>query len=506
MKLIIKDNYDNVSEWVSEYVKIKINKQSTNGKMVLGLPTGSTPLGVYKKLIESYNNNEVSFKNITTFNMDEYVGLPENHPESYHYYMNNNLFNHIDIPKNNINILDGNVDDLVGECKKYENKIKESGGIDLFLCGIGADGHLAFNEPGSSLLSRTRVKTLCPQTIKDNSRFFENDCNLLPKIVLTVGIATIMDAKEIVLMITGINKAMALYKCIEEGINHMWTGSAIQNHPNVIIVCDEAATTELKVKTINYYKHLELTSDILGNPLKNYYFNSITNKDRILILSPHPDDDVIGMGGAMKLLPNKNNVLVAYMTSGKGGIPSGKPLNTREEEAKFALKILGYKSECAKFLNLPFYENKTSAGVDDYKILHNLYDTFDPTHIFICGDNDPNGTHGKCYNIIKSSDLARINKLKRIWIYIGAWNTWNADKNSNYYPNCTIHIPKNVFELKKLSIQAHQSQEPPVVTNNDKRTFVQRMIENNSSQNILGEYEEQFLCLSINKYSERNFL
>lgn len=513
MRLIIKEDYVSVSDWVSEYIKNKINNCNNNkfvlglpnNKFVLGLPTGSTPLGVYQNLIRDYNNNELSFKNVVSFNMDEYVNIPEDNSESYHYYMYNNFFNHIDIPKNNINILNGNTSNLDEECNNYEFKIKQNEGIDLFLCGIGADGHLAFNEPASSLLSRTRVKTLCPQTIKDNSRFFDNNINLVPKTVLTVGIATIMDAKEIIVMITGANKAMALYKCIEEGITHMWTASALQNHPNVIIVCDEAATLELKVKTVNYFKHLELTSDIMGKPLNNYYFNSITQTDRIIIFSPHPDDDVIGMGGAMQLFPNKNNVIIAYMTSGKGGIPKDMPANTRQKEAKFSIKILGYSADRARFLNLPFYENKVPPSSKDYDILNELYKMFKPNHIFICGDNDPNGTHRTCYNVVKYSNIRAIDTLIKVWIYIGAWNTWGNNIRSNYNPNCTIHIPKKLFDFKKLAIQAHQSQEPPVITNEDKRTFVQRMMDSNMSKKIIGEYVEQFLCIDVDEFLLRDF-
>ena len=218
--------------------------------------------------------------------------------------MHDNLFNHIDIARENINLLDGMAEDLQEECKKYEEKIKTSGGIDLFLGGIGADGHIAFNEPGSSLTSRTRIKTLCSETINDNSRFFDN-INEVPTTALTVGVGTVMDAREIVIMISGAKKAIALYKCIEEGVNHMWTVSALQMHPKVTIVCDEAATAELKVKTVKYFKELQHTTDMMGNPIYNYLDKQIDTNEKVLIFSPHPDDDAIGIGGIMQLLPNK---------------------------------------------------------------------------------------------------------------------------------------------------------------------------------------------------------
>jgi glucosamine-6-phosphate deaminase len=189
--------------------------------------------------------------------MDEYVGLPENHTESYHYFMFNNLFNHIDIPRNNINILNGNAKDLEKECADYENRIIKAGGIELFLGGIGPDGHIAFNEPGSSLTSRTRIKTLSYDTILANSRFFNDDIKKVPTQALTVGVGTVMDAKEVVIVITGFNKARALREAVEGGISHMWTVSMLQMHQKAIFVCDEAATMELQVETVKYFNNLE---------------------------------------------------------------------------------------------------------------------------------------------------------------------------------------------------------------------------------------------------------
>ena len=209
MRLIIEPDYENVSKWVANYVAAQINKAnpSPNKPFVLGLPTGSSPLGMYKNLIRLNKEGVVSFKNVVTFNMDEYIGLPEDHPESYHSFMWNNFFSHIDIPVENVNILNGNAPDVEAECARYEAKIKAMGGIDLFLGGVGADGHIAFNEPGSSLVSRTRVKTLTQDTIIDNSRFFNNDVNLVPKTALTVGVGTIMDAKSVLIIVNGHNKA-----------------------------------------------------------------------------------------------------------------------------------------------------------------------------------------------------------------------------------------------------------------------------------------------------------
>lgn len=259
MRLIIQPDYANLSQWAANYVVSKINaaKPTADKPFVLGLPTGSSPLGMYKALIKHYENGKVSFKNVVTFNMDEYVGLPQDHPESYHSFMWNNFFSHVDINKENVNILNGNADDLDAECAAYEAKMKAVGGVDLFLGGIGPDGHIAFNEPGSSLSSRTRVKTLTKDTIIANSRFFDNDINKVPKTSVTVGVGTVLDAKEVLIMVNGHNKARALAQAVEGAVNQMWTITALQLHPKGIIVCDEMATFELKVGTYNYFKDIE---------------------------------------------------------------------------------------------------------------------------------------------------------------------------------------------------------------------------------------------------------
>eukprot|EP00039_Didymoeca_costata_P008608 m.114120 g.114120 ORF g.114120 m.114120 type:complete len:280 (+) comp14153_c0_seq5:67-906(+) len=258
MRLEIQADKDAVGEYVATYIKNKILKFAPTAErhFVLGLPTGSTPVPTYKKLVEFYEAGELSFKHVTTFNMDEYVGLPQEHPESYHTFMYENLFKFIDIDPKNVNILDGNAKNVVQECDEYEKKIKAAGGIHLFLAGIGPDGHIAFNEPGSSLTSRTRVKTLAYDTIVANARFFDNDVEKVPHMALTVGVGTVMDAEEVVLLVTGSHKAYALSKAIEEGVSHMWTCSMLQMHDNAFIVCDEDATLELRVKTVKYFKGL----------------------------------------------------------------------------------------------------------------------------------------------------------------------------------------------------------------------------------------------------------
>lgn len=259
MRVIIKDTPQQVAVWAADLIidRIRRKAEHTSAPFVLGLPTGSTPLQTYAELVRRYAAGEISFRNVITFNMDEYIGLPQNHPESYHSFMHENFFRHIDIRPENVHILDGNASDLERECLEYERLIVEAGGIDLFMGGVGEDGHIAFNEPFSSFASRTRVKTLTPDTIAANARFFDGDMSLVPTSALTVGIGTVLASKEVMILATGAKKARAVRHGIEEGYNQMYPLSALQTHPCGIIVCDDAAATELRVSTYRYFKNIE---------------------------------------------------------------------------------------------------------------------------------------------------------------------------------------------------------------------------------------------------------
>ena len=256
MRLIIQPDYSGISQWAADYVVQRIleAQPTASHPFVLGLPTGSSPLGMYQALVEAYRAGRVSFEHVITFNMDEYVGIPKDHPQSYHSFMWTNFFSHIDIKPEHVHILNGNAPDLVAECAAYEAAIEAVGGIDLFLGGIGPDGHIAFNEPGSSLSSRTRIKTLTTDTIIANSRFFDGDVNQVPKTALTVGVGTVMAAREVLVLVNGHGKARALQQAVEGSVNQMWTITALQLHPKGII---EAACIELKVGTYRYFKDIE---------------------------------------------------------------------------------------------------------------------------------------------------------------------------------------------------------------------------------------------------------
>ena len=240
MRLIIENTSEQVARWAARYIveQIRLKAKYTPSPFVLGLPTGSTPLETYKELIRLYEAGEVSFANVVTFNMDEYVGLAEDHPE-------------------NVNILNGNAPDLEQECADYEKRIVDAGGIDLFMGGVGEDGHIAFNEPFSSLNSRTRQKTLTQDTIIVNSRFFGGDVNQVPKTALTVGVGTVLSSKKVMILATGHKKARAVRHGVEGAYNHQWTISALQVHPCSILVCDDPAAEELRVATYRYFKDIE---------------------------------------------------------------------------------------------------------------------------------------------------------------------------------------------------------------------------------------------------------
>ena len=259
MRLIPLNTTTEVGKWAARHIVERITafKPTAERPFILGLPTGGTPLEAYKHLIAMHKAGQVSFKNVVTFNMDEYVGLPQEHPESYHTFMYKNFFDHVDIPRENINLLNGNAPDVDEECRQYEAKIKSYGKINLFMGGVGNDGHIAFNEPASSLASRTRIKTLTHETRIANSRFFDNDVSQVPKFALTVGVGTLLDAEEVMILVTGHAKAQALEAAVEGNINHMWTISCLQLHAKAVMVCDEPSTMELKVKTVKYFRELE---------------------------------------------------------------------------------------------------------------------------------------------------------------------------------------------------------------------------------------------------------
>jgi len=259
MRLLIHRDYEDICRWTAEYIINRINSFSPSRErpFVLGLPTGSSPLGVYRELVTAFRGGKVSFSNVITFNMDEYLGLSVDHPQSYKRFMKDNFFSAVDIPPENCHIPDGQTKDPDGECLAYEEAIKAAGGVELFMGGIGSDGHIAFNEPGSSLNSRTRAMTLTAETRAANARFFGGEIEKVPTKALTVGIGTIMDAGEVLIIASGRQKARAIQAAVEGGLSHWCPLSCLQMHPRAIITCDDEAAEELKYGTVRYFKAME---------------------------------------------------------------------------------------------------------------------------------------------------------------------------------------------------------------------------------------------------------
>jgi len=251
MEIIICDTYEAMSQGAAKVVARLLNSKPN---AVLGLPTGSTPLGLYKELARMHKSEGLDFSRVTTFNLDEYVGLRKDHPQSYHYFMHENLFKHINIPTQNVYLPSGTTDNYAAFCQWYEQRIKECGGIDLQLLGVGSDGHIGFNEPSSSLGSRTRIKTLARSTIEDNARFFEK-IEDVPIYAITMGVGTILEARQILFLANGANKADAVAKTIEGPVTSMITASALQLHPDVTAYLDRPAASKLSM--LDYYQWVQ---------------------------------------------------------------------------------------------------------------------------------------------------------------------------------------------------------------------------------------------------------
>ncbi len=259
MLVVVHENYDAMSKKGAEIIASRIRRKPN---LVLGLATGSTPVGVYKELIKLHKNEGLDFSKVVTFNLDEYVGLPPEHDQSYHYFMKDNLFKDININPSNVHVPQGMFGDLkissfetdpkiVQFCDWYEDEIKRYGGVDIQVLGIGGNGHIAFNEPGSSLGSRTRIKTLTEKTVKDNARFFKS-INDVPRYAITMGVGTIMEAKELLLVANGAGKADAIKAAVEGPVTAMCPASALQLHRKAIILADKPAASKLSAEFVTY--------------------------------------------------------------------------------------------------------------------------------------------------------------------------------------------------------------------------------------------------------------
>ncbi|MEN8249527.1 MAG: glucosamine-6-phosphate deaminase [Bacteroidota bacterium] len=606
--------YEKINTWIyqdstiasqkiaDEIEELILDKASKGEYAVLGLATGSSPLDVYKRLVDKHKNG-LSFKNVITFNLDEYYPMDPDAQQSYVRFMNENLFDLIDINRKNINIPDGSLDqaDVRTFCLGYEARIKEVGGIDLQVLGIGRTGHIGFNEPGSLLKSKTRLVRLDRLTRRDAAPYFHGTQDV-PRRAITMGVGTIMTAKKIVLMAWGEGKARIIRETVEGPVLESVPATFLQEHPNCEFIIDEPAASELtRIKTPWLVHDPEWDDNMIKRAVTwlaqkaNKSILKVTNEDyneygmgdlvaecgsaedinvsvfnklqhsitgwpggkpdaddstrperaepfpkRALIFSPHPDDDVISMGGTLiRLVDQGHEVHVAYQTSGnvavfdeevlryidfarevvgeghdldKGlvriqksiaekieGAIDDKSLRIfkgliRKGEAKSACRVCNVKSENVHFQNLPFYETgavkKSPLGEEDIQITMDLIKEIKPQQIFAAGDlSDPHGTHRICLNAI----FEAVNRLKKtekwmkytyVWLYRGAWQEWDVADIEMAVPIG----PKDLMR-KRMAIFKHQSQKDGVMfPGSDKREFWERAEDRN--RNTARLYDE----------------
>jgi glucosamine-6-phosphate deaminase len=569
--------HEDLAALVAERIIEIIHRETrAKGKVVLGLATGSTPLGVYEELIRRHRAGDVDFARVITFNLDEYYPMSPESPHSYHRYMWENFFAHVNIAKENVHIPDGTTprERVAEACAAYEAAIRAAGGIDFQLLGIGKTGHVGFNEPGSDAASRTRIVTLDTLTRKDAAADFFGVENV-PREAVTMGVATILDAKEIALLATGEHKSGIVARAVEGDISTDVAATFLQRHPNVAVYLDLAAAAELtRIKTPWLLEGIEWTPAMVeravvwlaertgkavlklsakdyaenqlspllaragaAGPINGQVFNRLRDKirgraklpahERVLVFSPHPDDDVISMGGILrKLWENENQMVVAYMTSGNiavfdhdvtrhldfveraaaalgidpaivqraratvnAGIDEKAPGDIdipvvqnlkkfiRESEAIAALAAVGIPPASARFLDLPFYQTgevrKHPLSDADIAIVLALIEDTRPDLIFVAGDlSDPHGTHRTCKAAVEGA-LARYQAAQRpeVWLYRGAWQEWSLT-------DADVLVPLSQDELhaKVLAIFRHQSQKDTApFPGYDEREFWQRV-------------------------------
>ncbi len=578
-----------VAQEVARRISNLISTHAQAGQQtVLGLPTGSTPIDVYKELIRLHREEGLDFSTVVTFNLDEYYPISSDSLQSYRRFIHENLFDHINVPSDQIHIPRGDLptDELDAFCEAYEAKIRAYGGLDLVLLGIGRSGHIGFNEPGSRRTTRTRVVILTELTRKDAASNFFGDANV-PRQALTIGVSTILDAHEIILMATGEHKAGIIMRSVEGPISEEVVASFLQEHRRASIYVDRAAAGELTREKkpwlvrdpawdYDMAKRAVLwLSENLGKALlrleaadfhnnhlhtlvyaypdidelclavfedlrqRIVYQDGLPKNERVILFSPHPDDDVISMGGMLdKLVRNGNDIVVAYMTNGsvavfdedvsrylgfvemsyremgltqemvaefrarKGRIErflqSKKPgevdleeiqhlkANIRYLEAIAGIKVMGLSDEHARFLDLPFYQTgrvkKKPISDADVELVLDLLCARRPQHIFVAGDlSDPHGTHRMCYVAVQGA-LERYSNEQRetpkVWLYRGAWQEWEIHRADVFMPMSKAEMTRKIEAIFKHESQKDRAMFPGA---HDEREFWQRARDRNTA-------------------------
>ena len=581
--VIVVDEYDDIARLIADSIATLIRSRNQEGKnTVLGLATGSTPIGIYRELIRLHRNEGLDFSNVITFNLDEYYPMQPDSIHSYVRYMWENFFDHINIKKENVHIPHGDQprDQVESYCRDYEIAIKQAGGIDYQILGIGKTGHIGFNEPGSGRESRTRLVALDTITRRDAAADFFGEENV-PTEAITMGVASIMNAREVALIATGEHKAAIIRRAVEGDISPDVAATYLQQHPAATFYLDAAAAADLtRIKTpwvvgeVKWSRDLEIQaviwlSEVTGKsvlkleandyrehhlssllarhgsagPLNGEVFNALIAKiqgksklpqgKRIIVFSPHPDDDVISMGGILnKLHHNDNKIIVAYQTSGNIAVfdhevrryiefirrfsssfevdgrheleelidntetflDSKKPGQVdneavqrlkkiiREAEAISGIETFGMSRSQAVFLNLPFYQTgkvrKDPVGKPDVDIVLHLLEQHKPNLIFVAGDlSDPHGTHRMCKEAVDRALELYSGETPDIWYYRGAWQEWPIAESDVLVP-----LSEEELSRKILAIYKHQSQKDKApFPGLDDREFWQRVEERNTT-------------------------
>src|SRR5216117_824481 len=577
LKTVVFPEHSDLAAAVAERIIEVIHRETrTKGRVVLGLATGSTPLGVYEELIRRHQAGDVDFSRVITFNLDEYYPMAPDSPHSYQRYMWENFFAHVKIAKDNVHIPDGTIprERVVEACAAYEDAIRAAGGIDFQLAGIGKTGHVGFNEPGSDATSRTRIVTLDTLNRRDAAADFFGVENV-PREAITMGVATILDAKEIALLATGEHKAGIVARAVEGEISTDVAATFLQRHQSVTVYLDLPAAAELtRIKTPWILEGIDGTPAMVeravvwvaerrtkavlkvsareyaenqlspllaragsAGPINGQVFNRLREKirgraklpahERVLVFSPHPDDDVISMGGILrKLWENENAIVVAYMTSGNIAVfdqdvrrhldfveraaaslgldaatvqRARATVNTgmeqkapgdvdipvvqnlkkfiRESEAIAALAAVGIPPNAARFLDLPFYQTgevrKRPLSDGDVAIVLRLFEDVRPDLVFVAGDlSDPHGTHRTCKAAVERALERSKGPRPEVWLYRGAWQEWSLTEADVLVP-----LSQDELRAKILAIFKHQSQKDtaPFPGAHDDREFWQRV-------------------------------
>jgi len=574
---VIVDDHDAIAARLADHIVEVIKRcTATNGRCVLGLATGSTPLGIYRELIRRHQAGEVDFAHVVAFNLDEYYPMGPDNPHSYHRYMWENFFEHVNIPRDQVHIPAGETprERVAEACAAYERAIAVAGGIDFQLLGIGQSGHIGFNEPGSTADSATRLVMLDTITRKAAAADFFGEDNV-PREAITMGVATILAAKEVALIATGEHKAAIIRRAVEGEPSPDIAATFLQGHANTTVYLDVAAAADLtristpcvlgqvqwtpalieravvwlaersgkailKLTAADYSEnHLSPLLATFGapGPINGDVFNRLRDKirgrrklparRRVLVFSPHPDDDVISMGGILrKLRENENTIVVAYMTSGNIAVfdhdvsrhldfaeraasslgadvaavrrvradveasferkaPGDVDLTVvqdlkrfiRESEAISAIEAVGLPRRAARFLDLPFYRTgevrKRPIGDEDVAIVQKLLEETQPDYVFVAGDlSDPHGTHRMCKAAIDQALGRAAITAPEVWLYRGAWQEWSITD-----ANVLVPLSQDELRAKIFAIFKHQSQKDtaPFPGGHDDREFCQRV-------------------------------